>query len=369
MSSSYPPPSPSSIQPSSSSQPINKDDADQIAKVATALIEADFVLILAGAGFSADSSLDTYENMPEQYQELCSPLQLVGSNPQRFQQFWMNFAQKYKACEPHDGYKILDRWLSKSTSKEVGSRSSSSSAPSLPKVKECYVYTSNVDGHFRQYASFQGRICEIHGYASEFRCPCKMGLDDMGNTRQGSLWEEWNEQVVSSQCTENCNATLVDVGDENDKADDALLSCAECGLPMRPNVLMFHDTDENIVSHINQQRALYQNWEAQMEDRVVDGNKKLVILEFGCGRNVPAVRIESEEVLQDCLQRIEEMKAYSGRSEEDSEPSSSILLVRINPKDAGIENPDLQNHTISIFDTSLNAIRAIDQAVHKQLIG
>jgi hypothetical protein len=84
-----------------------------------------------------------------------------------------------------------------------------------------------------------------------------------------------------------------------------------------------------------------------------------VILEFGCGMNVPAVRIEAEEVLADCLDRIQ-----SRACGEQDNKTGGATLVRVNPKDAGIEkNEQLQDHVISIFDTSLNVIQSIDQAL------
>jgi hypothetical protein len=126
---------------------------------------------------------------------------------------------------------------------------------------------------------------------------------------------------------------------------------------------LFHDTDENVLKAIQYQRDRYQTWEAQMEDDVVFNGKRLVILEFGCGRNVPAVRIEAEEVLADCLNRIQS----KGDEHDDSKEArvGRATLVRVNPKDAGIENKQLQDHVISIFDTSLNVIQSMDQALNE----
>jgi hypothetical protein len=51
--------------------------ADSIEKAAQALKDADCLLIVAGAGFSADSGLATCETMPEEHRELCDPLLLM----------------------------------------------------------------------------------------------------------------------------------------------------------------------------------------------------------------------------------------------------------------------------------------------------
>ena len=80
---------------------------------------------------------------------------------------------------------------------------------------------------------------------------------------------------------------------------------------------------------------------------------KLVILEMGCGVNVPAVRQESEEVLLDCAKRIEQTNTKQERG--------SVCLIRINPKDAEIDVEDEGVYeTISIGNYAENALDKID---------
>ena len=327
-----------------------------IERAAQALKDADYLLIMAGAGFSADSGLATYETMPEEYRELCDPRLLI-QQPSRFQQFWIDFANKYASCQPHGGYEILDNWCHGGaldrlalTTKDGGSASSSSASA-------WWVYTSNVDGHFRRFPSFETHLCEIHGFAGEFRCACAMGRLEGRNgrrRRQGIDWDQWNDQVDLA-VTEKCDSSVIAIGDQQETSS----TCVHCGCLARPNVLLFHDTDENVLKAIQHQRDRYQNWEAQMEDDIVLNGKRLVILEFGCGMNVPAVRIEAEEVLADCLDRIQ-----SKAGDEQDNKRGGATLVRVNPKDAGIEkNEQLRGHVISIFDTSLNTIQSIDQAL------
>ena len=73
---------------------------------------------------------------------------------------------------------------------------------------------------------------------------------------------------------------------------------------MRPNVLMFHDTDENVLNAINIKRERYQTWERLVEEQVVGNGQKLVILELGCGVNVTDVREESVNVLLDSAKKV-----------------------------------------------------------------
>jgi len=255
--------------------------------------------------------------------------------------------------------------------------------------------------------------------------------------RMGDIWNRWNERVEEFQ-TDRCHSeteTLQEVqqrltrttrmraqtqrpgtvdGNDNNDDDEAssMLLCQHCKvLPLRPNVLLFNDTDPNVLGgrssyhrqhqkqmhlHICHQRDRYQDWEAAVEEAVVHHQQRLVLVEIGCGKNVPAVRQESQDVLGDVLEllslRRQHCKTTRSRSggdgdddenddNGDSDSSSSVTLIRINPKDAGIDGDDDDNHddndtnisdgningettkscVVSIFDTSLRALERIDR--------
>ena len=305
---------------------------NQFDRMADFLMQADYMLTLAGAGMSADSGLDTYETMPEEYQELCDPVALIQETG-RFQKFWFDFSQKYQSCEPHEGYRVLKRWYGDEKKKK------------LPNVLSYWMYTSNVDGHFRQI--FPGdRVCEIHGFAGEWRCPYSMGyILDGQEKRNGPVWEEWNESVG------NLDHSFCDKWKVTED-DEVTLICPNCGLPGRPNVLLFHDTDSTVLEPINTKRQAYQTWEAEMENMVVNENKMLVILELGCGRNVPALRIESEEVLRDCLEQ---------------NPKAAVILIRVNPKDADADDQTLKDHILSIPFSAETALQSCDETIDKRV--
>jgi hypothetical protein len=116
-------------------------------------------------------------------------------------------------------------------------------------------------------------------------------------------------------------------------------------------VLMFHDTDENVLSTINIQRERYQTWESLVEDYIAVNDQKIVILKLGCGINVPAVREESVEVLLDCAKKV---KSNEYRNE------GSVCLIRINPKDPDIDIGGNSFESIPIASTAAVALQEID---------
>ena len=321
-----------------------------------ALLRANYLLIFAGAGFSADSGLETYECMPELYHDFCKPFSLLQEED-AFQKYWLKSAKTYANVLPHEGYYILDRWCAGLVSSHFQDTTQKNNSSPF------WVYTSNVDGPFRRFNSLQQCLCEIHGYCNEFRCSSAMGLEK-GIERQGSIWMQWNMKAmanVTAKCADEIMGAFSlnksDYGSGNSSSfPEKLLHCVHCGLPLRPNVLLFHDTDDNVLRSIRRQCERYQAWEQLMEDDVVLNGKNLVILELGCGLNVPAARQESEEVLRDCVNRI----AFRNSKNGNNKPTAEVTLIRVNTKDARIDNAF---QGLSIYNTSLSALREINHCM------
>jgi len=318
-------------------------------RAAMKLQQANYLLITTGAGFSADSGLQTYECAPVEYRDMCNPFKLT-EEPFKFQKFWLNFTRSYMDTKPHIGYEILDQWCNGGRLKNL-KRSNNNDCISVP----WYVYTSNVDNHFNRFSSFKETLCAIHGSALQFRCACGIGYAD-GQPRMGNEWDTWNEQMTS--CADTCKQTTVQMSPsilQDISNSDNIFSCTFCNQPMRPNVLMFHDTDVNVLREINSQRERYQAWEALVEEEVAKNNMNLVILELGCGTKVPAVREESEEVLLDTAKKIKSHKGSTG----------TVCLIRINPKDAEIVVEGEGLDTISIPSTAAYALQKIDSLLRE----
>ena len=285
-----------------------------ILRAARKLHEANYLLITAGAGFSADSGLQTYDCGPVEYRAMCDPSKLL-ENSFAFQQYWLKFTQSYLETLPHVGYEMLDQWCNGGRLRNLNSNSNNLSG--------WWVYTSNVDGFFRRFQSFAASLCEIHGSALVYRCACAIGYA-YGEPRLGQEWQQWNKQMHSK---DECKQTSVEMSWEllnNLTNSDQVFLCSHCQNPMRPNVVMFNDNDVNVLDPIDIERERYQTWEGAVEDEVSLDDQNLVVLELGCGVAVPAVRQESMDVLMDCAKK--------------STGHGSLCMIRINPKDTKIDN-------------------------------
>ena len=324
-----------------------------IASAAEVLTKANFLLITAGAGASSDSGLATYDSMPQKYRDMCTPFQFV-EDCASFQEYWLKFAKLYLETKPHDGYDILDEWCTGGQLKQLNRPDHNQFQKSDLTVVEAspwWIYTSNVDGHFRRFTSFSDCVCEIHGNASEFRCSSAIGFTN-GCEREGDIWRNWNKNVNMLKTNECINTVMY-----ADDYDDSLLKCQFCNLPARPSVLMFHDTDEYILQQIEKERQRYQSWEERVENEVSLKGQRLVILEIGCGVMVPVVRQEGEEVLHDIISKLESKDNTIKPTQE----QNRVTFIRINPKNAEINFVEKSFSAISIYNSSLQSLQLINK--------
>ena len=175
------------------------------------------------------------------------------SNPVWFrrdpEQAWGFFGHRlnlYRATTPHAGFEILRRW---GESRPLG----------------CFVYTSNVDGHFHRAGFPPERIVECHGSICFLQCA--EGCSD-------AIW--------------SAEETQVSVDENTVRARPPLPACVRCGRLARPNVLMFGD------GGWVPDRSEAQNQRYQQRLQQIAG-KRLTVIELGAGTFVPTVRLECEE--------------------------------------------------------------------------
>ena len=212
-------------------------------KAAILIKNARSIVILAGAGMSADSGINTYENADdfvkdfpqlknagiETYKEMAQA-KWFSQNPDIAWIFANASANRYFSSKPHPGYELIKEWLdSKHTS---------------------FIVTTNVDGGFRR--SGYNNLLEIHGSHSRL------------------------------QRTNNCkNEVWV-----AERGMNSIPKCVHCDVTARPNILYFNDKSF-CTSEYNEQRQQYRNFLTHSNIR------KPIAIEIGAGTTLPILRHES----------------------------------------------------------------------------
>ncbi|ELT91158.1 hypothetical protein CAPTEDRAFT_229030 [Capitella teleta] len=273
-------------------------------KAASAIRNAKALVITAGAGMSVDSGLPDFRGAKGFWREY-PPLKKLGinlqdmNNPRWFnkdpQVAWGFFAHchnMYKSTEPHEGFNIIKSWVKRMD-------------------KDCFVYTSNVDGHFQKSGFDENRIVEVHGNIYHLQC-----VDPKDSSEVWSMPEDHYYNVDEEQLR------LLDPCPRGPPPGN--------DFPARPNILMFGDW-----------RWVSQRTHAQ-EERFLDFKKSLirdetpfVIIEIGAGLAVPTVRLTGEGMLA---------------------PHSKTVLIRINMYESHTAKDD-----IAIPLPSLEALQRLDE--------
>jgi NAD-dependent SIR2 family protein deacetylase len=264
---------------------------------ARALASADALVIAAGAGMGVDSGLPDFRG-PDGFWNAYPPyrrlrLDFVSlANPRWFADdpalawgFYGHRLALYRGTEPHHGFAILRRWANRM-------------------ARGYFVFTSNVDAHFRRAGFDAKRIVEVHGAIDALQCTRECGAG-----------------IFPAQASE----VVIDL--ETMRAADPLPACPGCGALARPNILMFGDWGWN-SSITDAQHARMSSWLAAL------GAARPVIVELGAGRAVPTVRITCEQIA----------RQLGG------------TLIRINPRE-----PEVPRGHISIPASALTTLAALDQ--------
>jgi NAD-dependent SIR2 family protein deacetylase len=266
---------------------------------ASAVADADALLICAGAGMGVDSGLPDFRG-DEGFWRAYPPIARLGisfydmANPFWFKRdpelawgFYGHRINLYRSTDPHPGFDMLRRW---GDSKQLGA----------------FVFTSNVDGHFQKAGFDDDHVIECHGSISHLQCtrPCR---DD--------IWDRCDLQIT--------------VDDETMRAASPLPACPTCNGLARPNVLMFNDWHWLPHRTTGQEHRLRAWLDAAHDAR-------LTIVELGAGSAVPTVRMASERVAN----------------------RLGATLVRINPRE-----PQVPHGHIGLPLNALEALQAMDNCL------
>ncbi len=252
------------------------DITESIHRAAAALVQADAVLITAGAGMGVDSGLPDFRGN-QGFWKAYPPIARLGlsfsemANPMWFERnaplawgFYGHRLNLYRQTVPHAGFRQLLELVNQ-------------------KKDGYFVFTSNVDGHFQDAGFDEERIAECHGSIHFFQCcqPCHQ-----------KIWDGRHTRIV--------------VDEETLTARDPLPRCPKCGSVARPNILMFGDWAW-ISDRTDRQSQHLQRWLQELTIQKL----RLVVIEIGAGESVPTVRMKSEHVAR----------------------THKALLIRINPRD------------------------------------
>ncbi len=278
-----------------------------INRAARALLEADALLITAGAGMGVDSGLPDFRG-PQgfwraypaiakrglRFEEMANPF-WFDHEPDLAWAFYGHRLNLYRRVRPHDGFTNLLEWA-------------------RARRHGFFVFTSNVDGHFQRAGFPADRIMECHGSLHHFQCarPCDK-----------RIWDAPKGDVK--------------IDEPAFKARSPLPSCPECGGGARPNVLMFGDGRWN-DDRARGQRSRLDAWLCGLRSK----QARLVILEFGAGKAVPTVRAFSERAAS----------MYDG------------TLVRINTRE-----PQVPSDHIAIPVGAAEAVQRIESELASLAIG
>jgi NAD-dependent SIR2 family protein deacetylase len=268
-------------------------------RAAAAIRSADALLIGAGAGMGVDSGLPDFRG-PEGFWKAYPPYARLGlhfadlasphwfsADPHLAWGFYGHRLNLYRRANPHDGFRILFGWSQRMR-------------------QGCFVFTSNVDGHFQRAGFEDSRVLEVHG------------------------------SIHFLQCTRLCSPNLfpsdafsVSVEESSMRARDSLPACPNCGAMARPNILMFGDWQWE------RRRAAAQEANLETWLRELNG-ARLAIIECGAGTSIPTVRVFCEEMADRYL----------------------ASLIRIN-----LREPEVPKGHIALAMGSAEALASINQRI------
>lgn len=210
---------------------------------------ADAIIVLAGAGMSADSGIPVYRGVNGVWQNEViikeRRVSLADLNTHKAYidnydlawEFIIHRIDQLKNAFPHEGYKYL---------------------LSICKQKPYYIVTTNVDSFFERAHFDENSIVEIHGTLNYF------------------------------QCLESCES---DIWLMPENISEMPPKCPICHKMTRPNIRLFEDWHWLSTRSRNQEKQY-----KQFIKKLKENHSKAVVLEIGAGSKLPYLRQLSERL-------------------------------------------------------------------------
>ena len=244
---------------------IPDEFTDSIQHAVELILEADSLVIGAGAGMGVDSGLPdfrgtdgfwgAYPALKESgldFYDIASP-NTFTSDPALAWGFYGHRLALYRRTVPHEGFGILKKW-------------------GFHMEHGFSVFTSNVDGQFQKAGFAENAVHECHGSIHHLQCIHKC---------TNNIWSaQYFEPEVDAATCRLINAPPL---------------CPNCGAMARPNVLMFGDPGwlDHRTSKQNDDQA---NWLSVV--------RRPVIIELGAGTAIASVRRFSSYAVQHATGRL-----------------------------------------------------------------
>lgn len=219
----------------------------------------DWVVVLCGAGFSADSGVATYRGLNSDIEadvDVWPPIRdgqesfYSMAKERRYRQepelawgYTYNRVQSFKTATPHAGYTILHDMI---------------------KDKPHFVFSTNIDSMWDGIVDLNC-ILEYHGTLSNMQC-----INDCQKNTRPLIFEDDTEKIYDA-------TTGLYKG--------SIPTCDDCGEIMRPNTFMINDPFFSGVHRFKQQDN-YNRFKRQQ------AKGRGLVFEIGCGVMIPTAKTE-----------------------------------------------------------------------------
>jgi NAD-dependent SIR2 family protein deacetylase len=282
-----------------------KETTDEsVQRAAAAIAQADVLLLLTGAGWSADSGLSVYKDVADvqayrerdlTYSKICEP-HWLEDDPELFFGFWGRCFNDYRETREHEGYHIVKCWRDALFDRTKTSRTLAARHGGA--AQAFYSFTSNVDAHHLRVFG-EAEVRECHGNSETWQCSDRACHTFAESADAPSRWaapSEFRFAVDGETHNAPDGAPSQPAAAPAGKPQHGFVGnhpkCPRCAKCMRPSILMFADSD---WCDDQAQRDRWDAWQSAVEEQAVaqkggTAPLRVAILEVGAGGNVTTIR-------------------------------------------------------------------------------